>query len=131
MTRASARLSARMRAAAASLSLGMLMVLGGASDVHAQDTRTLAKFLSSCNSDRNGCRDNLHDYTLAASRQGMICMPKDLSINEAVGQELDWLRNVGAQKDEINNGNAEDAEWTAISTLWPCASDATTETAAR
>lgn len=120
-----------MRAAAVFAGLGMLTAFAGASDVHAEDTRTLAKFLSSCNGDWKTCRDNLHDYTYAASSQGMICMPKDLSMKEAVSQEFDWLRNVGAQKEEINSGNVEDAEWAAVSTLWPCANATNAQTAER
>jgi len=119
----SAKLSARARAGMAGLSLGVLMVMAGAGVVHAQDSRTLSKFLANCAIDKGNCRDNLHDYTMAASTQGMICMPKDVSINQAVNQELDWLRTTAAQKDELNSGSAEDGEWAAISTLYPCASD--------
>jgi hypothetical protein len=120
MRNRSKRLLAWARAGVACLGLGMVLVSLGAGDAQAQDTRTLAKFLSSCNLDAKDCRYNLHDYTMAAKDQNMICMPKDISINEAVDKELDWLRNVGAQKEDIYSGNAEDAEWTAMSTLWPC-----------
>jgi len=127
MTMVSAKV--RARTGIACLSLGVLMALAGAGDVHAQDSRTLSRFLASCNTDMANCRDNLHDYTLAASTQGMICMPKDVSINEAVRQELDWLRNIAAQRDDLSTGSAEDGEWAAISTLYPCAGS--TQTAAR
>ena len=123
MTKVSAKLSARARVGVAGLGLGMLMVMAGAGSVHAEDTRTLSRFLASCNSNNRDCRDNLHDYTLAASNQGMICMPKDVSVNEAVSQELDWLRSVAAQKADLISGSAEDGEWAAISTLYPCAGD--------
>ena len=119
----------RVRAAFAYLGLGVLMAVASAGDSHAGDTRTLSKFLASCNADKASCRDNLHDYTLAASTQGMICMPKDVSISDAVRQELDWLRTMAAQRDDLNSGSAEDGEWAAISTLYPCAGD--TQTAAR
>jgi len=123
MIKVSAKLSARARVGVAGLGLGMLMVMAGAGEVHAQDSRTLAKFLANCNTDRGDCRDNLHDYTVAAAAQGMICMPKDVSVNEAVSQELDWLRTAASQKEDLNSGNAEDGEWAAISTLYPCAGD--------
>ena len=129
MTMVTAQWSARARAGIACLGLGVVMALAGAGDVHAQDTRTLSRFLASCNTDMADCRNNLHDYTLAASTQGMICMPKDVSINEAVRQELDWLRNMAAQRDDLSSGSAEDGEWAAISTLYPCAGN--TQTAAR
>ncbi len=123
MTMASTQWSARARTGIACLSLGVLMVLTGTGKAHAEDTRTLAKFLANCNISSRDCRDNLHDYTLAASNQGMICIPKDLSINEAVSQELDWLRSAAAQKEDFSSGNAEDGEWAAVSTLYPCAGD--------
>jgi hypothetical protein len=116
-----ARLSAK--ACAAYLGLGVALVVAGTGNVQAQGTRTLATFLTSCNSDVTQCKYNLHDYTLAAADQGMICMPKGLSINDAISQELDWLRNVGAQKSDLYTGNVEDAEWAAMSTLWPCKSE--------
>ena len=88
---------------------------------HAQDTRTLQEFLRSCNTNFAACRDNLHDYIEAADTQGMICKPKSVSYNEAVAQSLDWLRQKGDQDAALAGGNAEDGEWTAISTLYPCA----------
>ena len=87
---------------------------------NAQDTRTLQQFLRSCNTSASACRDNLHDYIEAADSQGMICKPKDVSHNRAVDQSLDWLRRKGDQDQALAQGNAEDGEWTAISSLWPC-----------
>jgi len=94
-------------------------VLVAAVPAQAQDNRTLEQFLSSCNIKATDCRLNLHDYIYAADTQGMICMPKDMSLNEAVDESLDWLRRNG-QDPALANGNAEDGEWTAISTLFPC-----------
>jgi hypothetical protein len=87
---------------------------------NAQDTRTLQQFLRSCNSSAANCRDNLHDYIEAADTQGMICKPKDVSYGRAVDQSLDWLRRQGDQNQALADGNVEDGEWTAISTLYPC-----------
>lgn len=87
---------------------------------NAQDTRTLQQFLRSCSSNYAACRDNLHDYIEAADSQGMICKPKNVSYNEAVAQSLDWLRQKGDADASLAGGNAEDGEWTAISTLYPC-----------
>jgi hypothetical protein len=97
--------------------LGCAALIGTA---HAQDTRTLQQFLRSCSSNYAGCRDNLHDYLEAADSQGMICKPKSMSYNEAVAQSLDWLRQKGDADPTLATGNAEDGEWTAISTLYPC-----------
>jgi hypothetical protein len=94
-----------------------------AGTANAQDTRTLQQFLRSCNSSSAACRDNLHDYIEAADSQGMICKPKGVSYNEAVEQSLDWLRRQGDQDQALAQGNAEDGEWTAISTLYPCNSN--------
>ena len=87
---------------------------------NAQDTRTLQEFLRSCNSNYAACRDNLHDYIEAADTQGMICKPKGISYNEAVAQSLDWLRQKGDADPSLAQGNAEDGEWSAISTLYAC-----------
>ena len=97
--------------------LACCAVLGTA---NAQDTRTLQEFLRSCNMNSANCRDNLHDYIEAADTQGMICKPKDVSYGEAVSQSLDWLRQKGDADQTLAQGNAEDGEWTAISTLYPC-----------
>jgi len=94
-----------------------------AATASAQDTRTLQQFLRSCNTSSAACRDNLHDYIEAADTQGMICKPKDMSYSEAVDQSLDWLRHQSDQDAALAQGNSEDGEWTAISTLWPCANN--------
>jgi hypothetical protein len=60
------------------------------------------------------------DYLRAADDQGFVCVPKELALEHAVSQELDWLRQQAAIDAALNNGFAEDAQWTAINTLWPC-----------
>jgi hypothetical protein len=86
----------------------------------AEDTRTLAQFILVCGNSPRICHANLQDYLRAAKDQGFICLPEDLSLEEAASQELSWLRKEGAADDKVNQGTAEDAQWTAINTLWPC-----------
>ncbi|MBU6297263.1 MAG: hypothetical protein KJS68_03375 [Alphaproteobacteria bacterium] len=93
------------------------------SNAIAKETRSLSDFLSDCTRNSEACRENLHDYLLAAKTQGFICLPDDLSIDRAVSQELDWLRDHGNDDAALDNGNAEDAQWAAITTLWPCKKD--------
>ena len=102
-----------LAAAAASALIGA----GGAS---ATDTRTLADFLLLCNNSPRGCHANLEDYLQAAKDQGFVCLPQDLSLDDAVRAELSWLQKQGAADDKLNQGSAEDAQWTAINALWPC-----------
>ena len=97
-----------------------LLAAGG---VRAADTRTLAQFTQDCNHGAVACHDHLQDYQRAAADQGFVCLPQGLSLNEATGQELDWLRKQGDADEKLNSGSAEDAQWTAISTLWPCKKD--------
>ncbi|HUO97489.1 MAG TPA: hypothetical protein VMU01_02410, partial [Rhizomicrobium sp.] len=91
-----------------------------AASAQAQDSRTLSQFLHSCNANYAACRNDLHDYIEAADTQGMICKPKSMSYNEAVARSLDWLRERDFSDQALADGNAEDGEWAAISTLWPC-----------
>ncbi len=86
----------------------------------ATDTRTLSEFLMACGRDSRTCRLNLEDYLRAARDQGFVCLPQDLSLERAVGQELSWLRKQREADAALNNGNVEDAQWTAINALWPC-----------
>ena len=86
----------------------------------ATDTRSLGDFLMTCGRDARVCNGNLEDYLRAAKDQGFICLPEDLSLDEAASQELSWLRKEGGSDDALNRGTAEDAQWTAINTLWPC-----------
>lgn len=99
---------------------GTLFAAGGA---RAADTRTYAQFTRDCYRDSIACRNNVQDYLHAAADQGLICLPQGLSLEEATGQELDWLRKQADADDKLNDGSAEDAQWTAISTLWPCKKD--------
>jgi len=87
---------------------------------HAADTRTLSAFLSNCKKDSAVCRGALHDFILAADQQAMICKPEDVSLREAVGKTLDWLQDAVAKDQQLADGDAEDAMFAAISTLWPC-----------
>ena len=97
----------------------MMAVLIG-SGAAATDTRTLAQFILVCNSSPRSCHTNLTDYLRAAKDQGFVCLPEDLSVEEAASQELSWLRKDGASDDVLNQGTAEDAQWVAINKLWPC-----------
>jgi hypothetical protein len=97
----------------------MMAVLIG-SGAAATDTRTLSQFILVCNSSPRGCHTNLTDYLRAAKDQGFVCLPEDLSVEEAASQELSWLRKDGASDDVLNQGTAEDAQWVAINKLWPC-----------
>lgn len=90
-------------------------------DGQAADERTLSEFLTDCNRHSQECSASLTDYVRAASEQAMICLPADLPVERAAVQALDWLRHTGARDETLSQGNVEDAEWTAISTLWPCA----------
>ena len=99
-------------------SAGVAAVLSLA-EGQAADKRTLAEFLLDCGRHSKECSASITDYVRAASEQGMICLPADLSVERAANQALDWLRQ---NSDEaLGQGNVEDAEWTAISKLWPCA----------
>ncbi len=89
----------------------------------ATDTRTLSQFLLICARTPDACNVNLKDYLRAAKDQGFICLPEDLSLEEAASQELSWLRKEGDSNDAFNQGTAEDAQWTAINALWPCKKD--------
>ena len=100
----------------------MMAVLIG-SGATAEDTRTLSQFLLVCSSSPRTCQANLEDYLRASKDQGFICPPEDMSLSEAAYQELSWLRKEGAADDKLNQGSAEDAQWTAINKLWPCKKD--------
>ena len=97
----------------------MIAVLIG-SGAAAEDTRTLSQFLLVCNSSPRTCQANLEDYLRASKDQGFICLPEDLSLRDAAYQELSWLQKEGGADDKLNQGSAEDAQWTAINKLWPC-----------
>jgi hypothetical protein len=86
----------------------------------ATDTRTLAEFILLCHTSPRVCDANLEDYLRASRDQGFVCLPPDLSLKDAVRTELSWLQKNGAADDKLNQGSAEDAQWTAINALWPC-----------
>ena len=94
-----------------------LMCPGGAM---ATDTRTLSEFLMVCGRDSRACHINLEDYLRAARDQGLVCLPQDLSLEQGTSQELSWLRTHHDSDPTLTSGNVEDAQWTAISALWPC-----------
>ena len=101
----------------AAAATAVLICTGGAT---ATDTRTLSQFILVCNTSARSCHANLEDYLRAANDQGFICLPEDLSLDEAADQELGWLRRDGGADDALNQGTAEDAQWVAINKLWPC-----------
>jgi hypothetical protein len=108
-----------MKSAAIAIMAAVVVVLLGSNAV-ANETRSLSDFLSDCSKNSRVCHGNLHDYLLAAKTQGFVCLPEDLPIDRAVNQELDWLRQQSSDDAALYKGNAEDAQWTAITTLWPC-----------
>jgi hypothetical protein len=97
-----------------------LICTGGAA---ATDMRTLSQFILVCNTSSRSCHGNLEDYLRAARDQGFVCPPQDLSLEQGASQELSWLRMHHDSDPTLNNGNVEDAQWTAINALWPCKKD--------
>ena len=102
------------------LAFAAAAAFAGTTGACATDTRTISQFLSFCNQTRTACNLNLKDYLRASNDQGFICLPQDMSLDEAAYRELDWLRDKGADDKALQEGNAEDAQWAAINALWPC-----------
>lgn len=98
-----------------------------APDALAQDSNgtpkeTLSQFLSRCNTDSSGCRADLASGLDAGEYMGMTCLPDGTSEDQAIDIELTWLRNAAAANSTMANDDEENAEYTAINMLWPCAS---------
>ncbi len=87
----------------------------------AQDVPTLSKFLSECFRDGNVCRLKMKDYVNAAVSQKSMCLPKDVSVNEAISEMLHWLRADDTHPASLNDQAYDDAIYEASQKLYPCA----------
>ncbi len=92
-----------------------------ASAASAQDVPTLSKFLSECFRDGNVCRMKMKDYVNAAVSQKSMCLPKDVSVNEAAAEILRWLRADDTHPASLNDQAFDDAIYAATLKLYPCA----------
>jgi hypothetical protein len=86
----------------------------------AQEMPKLSLFLGSCFRDSNACRMKLKDYIVASDTQHIICRPKDMSLNEASGDMLHWLRDKSTADQAFNEMAMDDAFYLASTALWPC-----------
>jgi hypothetical protein len=86
----------------------------------AQEVPKLSDFLRSCFRDPNACRMKLKDYIVAADTQNIICRPSDMSLNEASGDMLRWLRTDDSHGKSLNDAALDDAFYLASTSLWPC-----------
>lgn len=87
----------------------------------AQEIPTLSQFLSSCYRDSGACRTKMKDYITASETQKIICLPKDVSVSEAISSTLSWLRSDSTHPAALNDGPFDDALFEATTKLYPCA----------
>lgn len=87
----------------------------------AQEVPKLRDFLMGCSRDTAPCKLKLKDYVTAANTQKIICLPKDVSTNEASGDVLRWLRSDAAEP--LKDAPYDDALFEAATKLYPCAAD--------
>ena len=81
---------------------------------------TLSHFLARCDAGDPDCQTGLMSGFDAAIDLGYICPPGNLTDEQAAATELTWLRNAAGANQTMANGEEEEAEFTALSTLWPC-----------
>jgi hypothetical protein len=86
----------------------------------AQEMPKLSLFLGNCFRDSNACRIKLKDYVVASDTQHIICRPKDMSLNEAAGDMLRWLRDKSANDPAFGATAMDDAFYVASTAMWPC-----------
>jgi len=85
------------------------------------DTPTLARYMADCREAPRICRADVGSYVLSSSLNHFACLPKDLSQDGAVDQMTDWLQKA-ADKPTLADTSADEAKWSAVKALWPCAS---------
>jgi hypothetical protein len=86
----------------------------------AQEMPKLSLFLGNCFRDSNVCRMKLKDYIRASDTQHIICRPEDMSLNEASGDMLRWLRDKSTKDGAFGETPIDDAFYQASIALWPC-----------
>jgi hypothetical protein len=87
----------------------------------AQNLPTLTQFLGQCFRDGQMCRQKIKDYVNAAVSQNSMCLPKDVSVNTAVGEMLHWLRDDTTHPASLDEQPFDDALYEASKKLYPCA----------
>lgn len=85
----------------------------------AQPMPKLTEFLLSCSRDSGPCRAKVKDFVTASVTQKAICLPKDVSINQATSEAQSWLRSDAAQP--LREQPYDDALFEGVSKLYPCA----------
>ena len=87
----------------------------------AQDLPKLSDFLSKCSRDSSGCRSKVKDFVTASVSQKSICLPKDVSIYDAVTETLRWVKASDTHAQSLNDAPFDDGLYEATTKLYPCA----------
>jgi len=86
----------------------------------AQDLPKLSEFLAKCYRDSASCKNRTKDFVAASVSQKSICLPKDVSINEAVSETLRWVKAEDTHPAAMNDAPYDDALYAATTKLYPC-----------
>lgn len=89
--------------------------------ISAQNLPTLTQFLSECFRDSRICHMKLKDYVNASVSQKTMCLPNDVSVNDAADEMLHWLRAEDAHPASFYDAPYDDGLYAATQKLYPCA----------
>ena len=98
-------------------------VLALAAPAPAQELPKLSEFLSGCYRDNTACMQKIKNYVEAAKSQKIICLPADVSVREAAGEMLSWLRKDANVPASLSNAPFDDGLYEASTKLYPCKSE--------
>lgn len=87
----------------------------------AQDLPKLSDFLSKCARDSATCRTKVKDFVTASVSQKSICLPKDVSVYDAVSETLRWVKASDTHAPALNDAPFDDGLYEATTKLYPCA----------
>jgi hypothetical protein len=104
--------------AIAAASLAVLMSTGAGAGGERQ---SLSQFLASCSGSEQNCTMMTYNVIQAGKSSRYLCVPRDVTLDQAAIKQLDWLRQEVQNNPRFGNEDLEEAQWTAAGKLWSCA----------
>ncbi|MBU6297262.1 MAG: hypothetical protein KGJ79_02895 [Alphaproteobacteria bacterium] len=102
------------------IAAAVLAVLTSSAGSAGGERQTLSQFLANCSGDQQNCTMLTYNVIQAGKSGRYICVPRDVTLDQAAARQLDWLKQEVQNNPRFANEDLEDAQWTAAGKLWSC-----------
>jgi hypothetical protein len=97
--------------------LGIGLLVGGAAMAGGDP---VSKYMGDCGASQSSCVRRATDVVVNGQNSHFICIPKGTTTDDAVQQEVEWLKKTARENPRFADTDMEDALWDGAAKLWPC-----------